>query len=172
MADPLSIIAGVAGIATAALQSSKALFELINDIQGCSEEIKAVSRDVHAFYSIKYALNAILKEEAVRDAIGGDQAIIEMIRNLSGPLSNCQAVLGELMLKVQTQLGADSDGKRSRMSSANLKWGMFTKGEVRTLQSRLEATKATLNSALDALTTYGTLLSIQTLVNAEKSKAL
>ncbi len=137
MADPLSVIAGVAGIANAALQSSKALSELINDIKGCSEEIKAVSRDVHAFHSITYSLNVILKEEAVRDAIGGDQAIVEMIRNLSGPLSNCQAVLGELMLKVQTQLRADSDGKRSRMGSANLKWGMFTKGDVRTLRYSL-----------------------------------
>lgn len=153
MADPLSIIAGIAGIATAALQSSKTLFELINDIKGCSEEIKMISRDVHAFYSITYSLNAILKEKVIVDAISDDEVIVEMISNLSDPLSNCQAVLAELTLKIQRNPNAGSDGKWCRMS---LKWALFTKGEVKTLQSHLEAAKATLSSALDALAAYGT----------------
>ncbi len=161
MAEPLSIIASVTGIATAALQSSKALLELVNDIKGSSEEINAISRDVHAFYAITYTLNTTLKEKVIIDAVGYDEAILEMIKNLSDPLSNCQAVLGELMLKIQRNLKAGSDGKGCRM---NLKWGLFTKGEVKPLQSRLEAAKATLNGALDALATYGIVLNFHYVV--------
>ncbi len=171
MADPLSIITGIAGIATAAHQSSKALFELIKDVKGYSEEIKAVSRDVHAFYSITYSLNVMLKEEVIIDAIGGDEAMLEMIMNLSNPLSNCRTVLGELMLKLQKHLKAASD-ENCRMTSTSLKWGLFTKGEVKTLQSRLETAKATLNTALNSLATYGIVSPFQALVNADESKAL
>ena len=81
MTDPFSIIAGVLGIATAAIRSSKALIELVDDIRGGPEEIKAVSRDVHAFYSIIIALNATLKDDSIRDVVSGDVAMMDMIRN-------------------------------------------------------------------------------------------
>ena len=79
MADPFSIIASVAGLATAALKSSKASSELMNDIKGSTKETKSDSREVHAYYTITYSSNIILKTEATRDAMSGDEATIEMI---------------------------------------------------------------------------------------------
>ena len=104
MTDPVTIVTGVIGIATAAIQSSKVFFELVNDIKGGPAEIGSVSRDVHAFYAIVFSLNATLKEVNVKNVITCDEAMVSMIGNLAGPLENCQVVLGELMVKIQKHL--------------------------------------------------------------------
>ncbi|KAL9626364.1 MAG: hypothetical protein Q9164_007892, partial [Protoblastenia rupestris] len=140
MTDPFSIIAGVVGIATVAIRSSKALIELVDDIKGGPEEIKAVSRDVHAFYSIIIALNATLKDDSIRDVVSGDVAVMEMIRLLQDPLSNCKKILGELMVKIQAHLQPASDSKRRRTAFISVKWSLLTKTTVRDLLLRLEAT--------------------------------
>ena len=157
MADPLSIIASVVAITAAAIRSSKTLFELVDDIKGGPEEIKSISRDTHSFYSIIFSLNATLEDTSIRDAVSGDDAMLEMIGNLTRPLSNCEAVLVELMVKIQKQLKLGSDGRGNRMSATNVEWGLFTKSEIRGLQLRLEAAKSTLNSALNGISMYGAL---------------
>lgn len=157
MADPLSSIASVIGITATVIQLSKAFVELANDIRGGPEEIKSISRDVHAFCSIIFSLNATLKEEDIQKAINGDEAMAKMIQNLTGPLKNCQAVLGELMVKIQKLAVPRLEGTGFRMNSTSVKWGLFNKSELRDLQLRLEAAKSTLGRALEAVTTYITL---------------
>jgi Fungal N-terminal domain of STAND proteins len=172
MMDPFSIIAGVIGITSAAIQSSKAFFELVNAIKGCPAEIQAVSRDVHAFYAIVFSLNAILKEVDVKNVISCDEAMVSMITNLANPLENCQMVLGELMIKIQKRLKHRSEGKGFRMSATYVKWSLCTRSEIRDLQRRLEATKSTLCSALDAVTTYVKLSNSRTVGNTDSIKTL
>jgi Fungal N-terminal domain of STAND proteins len=152
MADPFSIIAGVLGITTAVIQSSEVFLELVNDIRSGAEEVKAVSEDVHAFYAIVSSLHATLREVDVKDAIACDEILLTTIGNLALPLENCRVVLGELMVKIKQQLQPFPDDKRFRINTKSLKWSLFTKSEIRTLQRRLEATKTTLCSALDAIT--------------------
>lgn len=161
MADPLSIFASVLAIAGAAIQSSKALFELVDDIREGPEEIRSISRDAHSFYSVVFSLNTTLGDAKIREIISGDDAMLEMIGNLTSPLSNCEAVLAKLMIKMQKQLRLGSDGRDNRMRLTNVKWGLFTKSEVRGLQLRLEAAKSTLNSALNGISMYGGLPSSQ-----------
>lgn len=83
--------------------------------------MRCISRDVHAFYSIIFSLNATLKEEDIQKAISGDEAIVGMIKNLTDPLENCQAVLGKLMVKIQKRPVPNFEGKGFRTSSNNLK---------------------------------------------------
>ena len=152
MAEPLSIFSGIVGISAAAIKASKEVFELVDAVRGGPEEIRSISRDLHAFYSVVFSLNVSFKQKDVRDVISSDEAMVEMIGNLIGPLENCQIVLGALMVKIQ------KCDKWARMSLTSLKWGLFTKSEVRDLQVRLEATKSTLISALDTITMYVTVL--------------
>ena len=172
MADPFSIVAGVLGIANVAVQSSKVFLELVNDIKGGPAEIRSVSRDVHAFYAIVFSLNVTLKEVNIKNVITCDEAMVNMIGNLAGPLENCQVVLGELMVKTQKQLKPRLESKGFRMGTIGLKWCLFTKSEIRGLQLRLEAAKSTLCSALDAVTTYVTLSTSRTVGNTDGVKAL
>ena len=154
MADPLSIFASVLALASAAVQSSKAIFELVDDIREGPEEIRSISRDAHSFYSVVFSLNAALGDARIRETISGDDAMLQMISNLTSPLSNCEAVLARLMIKMQKQLKLGSDGRGDRMRLTSVKWGLFTKSEVRGLQQRLEAAKSTLNGALNGISMY------------------
>jgi len=154
MADPLSITAGVVGIATATINTAKALCAIINDIKDGPGEIESVSRDAHAFYSIIFGLLATLKEDKVRHVVERDDAMVEMIKSLERPLSLCQALLGELMVQIQKQLKRSTDAQRSRIIFVVVSWTFFTKGKIRALQFRLEASKSTLCSASNAFSLY------------------
>lgn len=154
MADPLSITAGVVGIATATIQSAKTLYEILDNTKEGPGEIESVSRDAHAYYSIVFALLATLKENKVRHVVERDEAMIEMIRNLVDPLSHCQALLGELMVQIQKQLKQSTDAQGSRIIFIAVNWILFAKYKIRTLQIRLEASKSTLCSALNAFSLY------------------
>ncbi len=135
--DPCSIIAGIIGIATAALQSSKVFFELLNDIKGGPAEIRSISRDIHAFSAILFSLNATLEKINFNNVITCNEAIVNIIENLARPLKNCQAALGELMVKIR-QLGPRSKNKEFRIATISAKWGLLTKSEIVGLQLRLE----------------------------------
>ncbi|KAL9124896.1 MAG: hypothetical protein Q9217_005824 [Psora testacea] len=111
--DPLSVIAGIAGIATAFLSTSKCLFELLDEVKNSPEEIKSLSRDAHAFYSVIFSLQLALKEQSYWDSISRDPTLTEMVRNLKQPLENCQAVLCQLMVKIQPHLKPEARSKRS-----------------------------------------------------------
>ena len=154
MADPLSIVASVLAIATAAVQSSKALFELVDDIRGGHEEIKSISKDAHSFHSIIHSFSITLKNASIREIISDDDGMLEMIKDLESPLFNCEEALSELMVKLQKRLKLDTDRRGLSRSIVNVKWGLFTKSEVRRLQLRLEAAKSTLNSAMSAISVY------------------
>ena len=56
------------------------------------------------------------------------------------------------MVKIQAHLQTASHSKRRRTAFISVKWSLLTKTTVRDLLLRLEATKSTLNSALDAVT--------------------
>jgi hypothetical protein len=154
MADPLSITAGVVGIATATINTAKALCAIIDDIKDGPGDIESVSRDAHAFYSIIFSLLATLKEDKVRHVVERDVAMVEMIRNLYRPLPHCQALLGELMVQIQKQLKWSTDAQGSRRIFVIVNWTFFTKGKIRALQVRLEASKSTLCSASNAFSLY------------------
>ncbi|KAL6712744.1 hypothetical protein ACLMJK_009682 [Lecanora helva] len=144
---------GVVGVATAAIQSSKAVFELVDNFKEGSDEIASISKDMRAFPSVITSLNSTLKDESITNVISGDSAITEMVQLLQNPLSNCQIVLGEIMFKIEYLLRLTPHGKGQRTPLANVKWSLSTKTKVRSLLLRLEATKSTLVSALNAINT-------------------
>ncbi|KAL9105835.1 MAG: hypothetical protein Q9227_009043 [Pyrenula ochraceoflavens] len=158
MADPLSIAASVAGIISGAvaltrltIETSKAVIDLVSSIREAPQEIQTVGKDVHAFYSVVSSLEIALKDGDIRNTIENDKAMIDLVGNLTAPLSNCRGLLGELMVKLQKLLRSNSDGKVLSVSS--FKWAFMNRGEIRTLQIRLEAMKSTFGSALDAIVT-------------------
>ncbi|KAL8923308.1 MAG: hypothetical protein Q9208_004708 [Pyrenodesmia sp. 3 TL-2023] len=149
--DPLSIIAGLLGIAAVAAQSSKALCDLTDAIRSAPDEIKNISRDTHAFYNIIFSLESSLRDPKITTVIAEDEPLTALLGNLRDPLSNCASVLGQLMLKIQSFV-RPLDGERLRMSSNDLKW-WYGKKEILELTARVEATKATLNTGLTAVGT-------------------
>ncbi|KAI4191938.1 MAG: hypothetical protein LQ346_004561 [Caloplaca aetnensis] len=139
MADPISIIAGVISIATVVVQASKSLSKLIDNVKGASHDIKALARDVHAFRSILSSLKIALEERDVKDAVSADTVLVEMVGNLAHPLTNCQEALQSLVSRIQSGFDA-CKASTFRKNTLSLRRGMFSRTEIRDVQSRLEAT--------------------------------
>jgi Fungal N-terminal domain of STAND proteins len=153
MADPFSVITGVLGILSSVIATSKAVIEIVSDVGEASKEIRCLSKDCHAFFSIVRSLDIALREQDVQDIVESDAAILDMISNLADPLRNCRAVLTDLMVKMRKHTKS-SEGKGSGINFGSLKWAVLAKGEIKDIQLHLETTKSTLNSALDAVQLY------------------
>lgn len=149
MADPLSILGSVLTISAAAIQSSKVLFELVDDVKSAPKVIKLISTDARTLNSIILSLDNTLKDARIKEVLVSDVALLEMMANLSSPLSDCGEILAELVAKIQRSLELSSDSKGDRMTITRVKWGLFTKREAKILQTRLDASKITLIVALN-----------------------
>ena len=152
MADPLSIIASVVSVGTAALQSSKLLYELVDGIVNAPEEIIAISKDTHAFYDIVASLASALTDDEVTKYVSEDVVIVAMLANLKNPLRNCAMTLGQLMVKIQSRVRPAENGMSFRFS-VNVQW-YFKKKSVKESLDRLGHNKATLDTALNTIGTY------------------
>lgn len=86
MADPFSVILGVITISTAALQCSKALYELLDNIREAPEQIIAISRDAHAFYSVVCSLDSALHDEVINSVLEKDGSLTTLVGNLEQPI--------------------------------------------------------------------------------------
>lgn len=99
--DPLSILAGVLGVTAITAESAKRLCELLDAVRSAPNEIKNISRDTQAFYSILFSLESSLRDAEVTAVIARDENLTALVGNLEGPLKNCRSVLGQLMVKIQ-----------------------------------------------------------------------
>ena len=147
MAEPLSSIGSFLGILSSLLTISQAVIEIVDDVRNASHEIRCLSRDINAFFSLIRSLDISLREQDVRDIVESDEAILYQIHILEESLRNCRDVLTKLMVKHE-----EFKKKWGCMGFRNLRWAIFTKGEVRSLQLPLEIMKSTLNAALNAVT--------------------
>lgn len=62
MADPVSLILGVVTFTTQTVHTTKALLGLVADIRDAPRNIKAIYKEVHAFYNVILSLNLVLKD--------------------------------------------------------------------------------------------------------------
>ena len=150
--DPISVFASVIAIATATIQTSSQFYALVNSVKNCSEDIHSISRDVQGLHSIICSLHALVTDAEMRQIISSDDSIVQMIENLQVTLDSRQELLRQLASKLTKSMGSVSSGKQPWLSRANVKWGLYTKTEVKNLQLRLEAVKSTLGTALDSIT--------------------
>lgn len=149
MSEPLSIIASVAAVSTAALQSAQVLLQLIDGIKNAPEEIDAISNDTHAFYDIVFSLETSLKDDEVVSVVRENIIMVAMVANIEKPLRNCSTTLDQIMYKIQGRVRVPSNGKGSKFSSG-AQW-YFRRKDIKESMDRLGQNKATLNAALNTI---------------------
>lgn len=145
----LGIIASVVQLAGAAITSARALCDLVDTIKHAPEEVSAISKDTHAFRNVVSSVKTALQDNTVQLILTGDRKLSEVVEGLEEPLKNCSAVLAQLKPRIESHLKPTSDGG-SRMSNVNFKW-YFKKRDIADCRNRLEATKATLDTALTSV---------------------
>ena len=152
MADPLSLVLGALPLAIQAVQASKALLGFMADIRGAPANIKAVSKEVHAFYNVLSSLSVVLKDQDVQTAISRNNTLLETVETLIKPINNCRAILGQLSVKLEKLRSSYTDTRDIRSSLVGVKWSLFSKNEISKLQRTLEAEKLTISVALNVIT--------------------
>ena len=148
--EPISAIASVAGVATAAIQVSKSIYDVIQTVRNAPAEIIALSDDAHAINTIISTLSLLFEDQKTRIIVSTDKHVTEAIRNLDNPLRNCLKLLQQLNAKLREHL-KPAEGGGWKVSSRDFKW-YFTKNDVRELVKRLESTKSSLDIALGSIT--------------------
>ena len=151
MAEPLSLVLGALPLAIQAVQASKTLLGFMADIRRAPGNIKAVSKEVHAFYNVLSSLSVVLKEQDVQTAISRNDTLLETVETLIKPINNCRAILGQLSVKLEKLRNSYPETHDIRSSLVGVKWSLFSKNEISKLQRTLEAEKLTISVALDAI---------------------
>ena len=149
--DPFTIITGVAGMAAVLIQSAKAFITLSKSIRGAETELKTLSRGLHDFYAVAFSLQTLLTDAEMQIAISRDRAIVGIIETLTSPLESCEKLTSEFMVKIHKHCGPRGENKTRRGKTANARWGLSIRGDVKDLREHLEAAKLTLCTALSAV---------------------
>lgn len=152
MAEPVSLVLGVLAFSNQAVQSSKALLELVADIRGAPAHIKAIHKEVHAFYDVVLSLSIALQEEDVRTTISGNKTLMETVGSLTKPIKNCRVVQEQLIEKLERLRSSCSRSHDVRSTFVGVKWSLFSKNEISKLQKTLEAEKLTISVGLNVIT--------------------
>ena len=76
--DPFTIITGVISLATAGLQASKKLYELLDNVQNGPEEIISISQDSRALFDVINSLEMALKKDDMQTLISEDKEIVQV----------------------------------------------------------------------------------------------
>ncbi len=152
MADPVSLILGVVAFSFQAVQSSKALLELVADIRDAPVSIKAVYKEVHAFYNVMFSLNNVLKDQNVQTTLSGNKTLIETVESLAKPINNCQEILGQLIVKLERLHKSCLEYHSIQSRFVGVRWSLSSKNEISKLRQTLEAEKLTISVALNVIT--------------------
>ena len=152
MAEPISALLGVLAFTNQAVQSSKALLELVVDIRGAPAHIKAISKEVDAFYYVVISLSIALQDENLQTTISGNKTLMETVESLTKPINNCRAILEQLIVKLERLRHSCLKSHDVRSAFVGVKWSLFSKNEISKLQQTLEAEKLTINVGLNVIT--------------------
>ncbi|KAH6894640.1 hypothetical protein B0T10DRAFT_258214 [Thelonectria olida] len=130
--DPLSLMASVAGVATAGIQLSKAIYHLMATIHGASREMKEIARTIADLSTILGELRRVLRD-------GADLCSRRSLRQIKSTMRRISRIHDEVYDMM--------DGIRS---FAGLKW-MFKRSEVQDKLARIESYKTGIQLMLNIL---------------------
>lgn len=147
--DPLSIIAGVAGIATAALQSSVALHDVLKAIKNAPRDIEKLSDETKDLSSIIESLQSTLKDDDYKQTLCKNHRIINSLEQLKGPLKTFSAINKEIEKTLKPYLKLTDDGRSRKIS--DWKW-LWAKGGINDLLVDFQHSKQTLNLHMSNVT--------------------
>ncbi|KAG8527897.1 uncharacterized protein KY384_006813 [Bacidia gigantensis] len=155
MADPLSVVASIAGIAAVALKSTNALLDFSTKVKNAPKEVASISDDALNISRIISSLQSAIQNAQIKAALqsGPNSEVLNAIEALQDPLIACSSTNEGLLQKMKsyTKPVNGSDGERS-ISHRRIKWYLSRK-EVNDMVSGVERTKKTLDTAMNAVVT-------------------
>ena len=151
MADPLSIVASVAGLITISAQIVIMVKELFTKTKNAPETILRVREEVESmqpsFYQVQQLLNG------AGSGINHGNLTMISIHNLMTTLTGCVIVYTRLEKKVNEVCGFNGGTwKRTGVIADRVKWGLWKQEEVLCIIEDLQRQKLSLNLMLTIIT--------------------
>ncbi len=131
MADPLSVVASIVAISSAAVQISKTLYKVADALVGTNSEIESIASEVETFSDVLEDLREILDEAE-------DIITPKALKHANTLLSKCKGVFET----IQQMLAPYKDIDRISFWHS-IQWN-FKRERVKPMRCRLEALKSTL----------------------------
>lgn len=131
--DPLSLLAGIAGVATAGIQISKAIYDLVSSISGTPKEISDIAREVSDLSIVLSELRRALKE-------GRNLYRRKLLRRVSSAIRR----IGQIHAQIREMI-AGVEG------FASLRW-LFRRSKATQLLYQIESHKNGINMILHIMT--------------------
>ncbi|KAI1655548.1 ankyrin [Daldinia decipiens] len=139
MADPLSMVASVIGVAGLAISTSRALISLIQEMTDAPQEILHIRRDVQNLSAVLGSLQDIC---AKYDLKSGDLALES---SLTECINLCQDSMQSIHILIAPLKGS------SRRSPIRMIGWVIRKGEIKALRERLQEGKTSLNITISVI---------------------
>lgn len=143
MADPLSITAGVVGVAAGGIALASRLHDLVDRFGGALADIEGIASELNFFSIVLDELSKILNVPASQQ-IASDQLMMS-IREI---MEKCKLVFKEINQMIAKANGAKKGGLAN--FKTKVKW-VFRDTRVRSVKATLESLKATLGLMLQTL---------------------
>ncbi|RHZ63789.1 uncharacterized protein CDV56_108866 [Aspergillus thermomutatus] len=150
MADPLSITAGIVGIAVPALQGLRLLLHDLQSIRDAPETISNLKDNIRAIELALISLQAISEQEW--ESLGTTVA-----DEAKATIATCTKACEIFRSNLQRWTGhsQDGNGRLSRLDRAKV--GIFKQGQIKSMCEQLQSCKITINSVVSIATLYSSL---------------
>jgi hypothetical protein len=143
MTDPLSVVASVVGITTAALQTVQFLSQTIDNIKDVPDTIKSVRADLQAVEPVLCNLHTALQRD--------DKQIV-LSDQIQPAVENCNRACTAFQSVLDRWMRHSTADKIFWMDRWNV--GLFGQDRIKTFKGQLNDCKGTLSVALSTATLY------------------
>jgi len=144
MSDPLSIAAGVAGLAGLALHGIRQLIDDVNKIREAPKVLEDLQEDLT---SVRLSLEALESIDESHLRTLGPQVYDQSKAAIAKCTSTCDDFHGDLRSWTKR---SRNDGKLSWRDKTNI--GMFKERRIKVMGQQLQNCRLTLNSVIDTAT--------------------
>jgi hypothetical protein len=134
MADPLSITASILAVITAAVKSSKSLYETVKRFQDRNKTLRRLQDELEHLTNILNSLTQVTHTEA------------QMLLLLQGPIERCSQVCGEFEQSMNVFSGKSKPGFRDWTKME------FMRGDMNEFIDTIAGYKSTISVALGTIT--------------------
>jgi hypothetical protein len=145
MADPLSIAASIVGVTVPALEGTRLLIDILNEIKDAPKTITRLSDDVR---SVDVALN-LLNGVEEREWLLLDTTVAEQSKTT---ITNYKKACDNFRTKLQQWTKHSDDGRLSWQDRANV--GFLKKAQIKAMSEQLQNCKLSINTVVSIATLY------------------
>jgi len=148
MSDPLSIAAGIAGVATAGFQVAQGLYQIADGIGSAGLEVRIYAKEITSFSKVLQLIQTkILRPVGVTlDELGLVKDITDICEEVLAPLTRIQETLKPLLDRYKdSKKKIDQIGKRIHWYFSQKQKLLFYREALRGHQQNLDSVLAAIN---------------------------